>query len=717
MADQEKKTEKKSVYGGEKGAASGNKEQKNERVSGERREDGAKEKVSGANGANGVANGGAEKKRKCGRGCSANGKKKGKEVEERKSGSAEMKKGESKGKNEFSTEKKRAEERKQKERSAAKKRVELALKKEERKAEKQRRKAEKAEKKAAAKAKRKEMRLKRRAERKAAKLKHEHESETQKRGDKAKRKQLRLERKAKKEERNAAAKAEKARQKEKRKSAKKEAKEKRLSEEKRAAHERKREKRAQKHALKMQRKEAALKRKQERLQNRERRKNSGRAPGFGGWLAAVISRGVVTLALGTVVSVGAVRLSSSSAETVGTYRGALYDLTGTLSMMDDDLSKVRVSSGVRMQEDVLTDLLLRARLAENTLEKIPVDGEADVNTTSFLNRTGDTAERLLQKLRAGRELSAEDLAALERAYVVNGKILAEFSALTEGLSDKDLTAFMHGKEGNRVYESFQKAENYALEDMPFLYGVTADNMKNGGGMYENKGDFISSEEARKACERCFLAYDIKEIEYAGETVAKKLEAFNFILTDKDGRKMYAEIGKRDGALIGFDYYADCSQVNFDLENALTIAQNYLETLGYENMTAVWVNESGVNATFLFVYEEDGVAYYPDAVSVKVCKERGKAIGLAASDFLRRHRERTLPVAKVSADVAEGRLNDKLDVVSSRKAVIALGGRETLCYEFVCRCGEDEYFVYADAATGDAVKIVRVLQTAQGRYLR
>lgn len=654
MADQEKKTEKKSVYGGEKGAASGNKEQKNERVSGERREDGAKEKVSGANGtngangangvANGVANGGAEKKRKCGRGCSANGKKKGKEVEERKSGSAETKKGESKEKNEFSTEKKRAEERKQKERSAAKKRVELALKKEERK-------------------------------------------------------------------------AEKARLKEKRKSAKKEAKEKRLSEEKRAARERKRDKRAQRHALKMQRKEAALKRKQERLQNRERRKNSGRAPGFGGWLAAVISLGVVTLALGMVVSVGAVRLSSSSAETVGTYRGALYDLTGTLSMMDDDLSKARVSSGVRMQEDVLTDLLLRARLAENTLEKIPVDGEADVNTTSFLNRTGDTAERLLQKLRAGRELSAEDLAALERAYVVNGKILAEFSALTEGLSDKDLTAFMHGKEGNRVYESFQKAENYALEDMPFLYGVTADNMKNGGGMYENKGDFISSEEARKACEKCFLAYDIKEIEYAGETVAKKLEAFNFILTDNEGRKLYAEIGKRDGALIGFDYYADCSQVNFDLENALTIAQNYLEMLGYENMSAVWVNESGVNATFLFVYEEDGVAYYPDAVSVKVCKERGKAIGLAASDFLRRHRERTLPVAKVSADVAEGRLNDKLDVVSSRKAVIALGGRETLCYEFVCRCGEDEYFVYADAATGDAVKIVRVLETAQGRYLR
>lgn len=704
MADQEKETKKSSYVGEkEKSAASGGKTEKGESVAAERRGGGAKDA--------------AERKRSCGRGCSASGKKKESDAEEKKSGAMDEKRGERKEKNASSDEKKRTEERKQKERSAAKKRVELALKKEERKAEKQRRKAEKAGKKAAAKEKRKEMRLKRRAERKAAKLSREHESKAQKRGDKARRKKLRLERKAKRDERKAAQRAEKTRLKEKRKSAKKVAKEKRLSEGKRAALERKREKRAQKHALKMQRREAALKRKQERAQSRERRKTGGHAPGFGGWLAAVISLGVVTLALGSIVGVGAVRMSSSAAERAGTYRGALYDLTGTLSMMDDDLSKARVSSGVRMQEDVLTDLLLRARLAENTLEKIPVDGEADVNTTSFLNRTGDTAERLLQKLRAGRELSAEDLAALERAYVVNGKILAEFAALTEGLSDKDVAAFMHGKEGNRVYESFQKAENYALEDMPFPYGVTADNMKKDRGMYENNGSFISSEEARKACERCFLAYDIKETEYAGETVARGLDAYNFVLTDKDGRKLYAEIGKRDGALIGFDYYADCSQVNFDLENALTIAENYLETLGYENMTAVWVNESGVNATFLFVYEEQGVAYYPDAVNVKVCKERGKVVGLAASDFLRRHRERTVPVAKVSADVAEGKLNEKLDVLSSRKAVIALGGRETLCYEFICRCGEDEYFVYADAATGDAVKIVRVLETAQGRYLR
>ena len=52
-----------------------------------------------------------------------------------------------------------------------------------------------------------------------------------------------------------------------------------------------------------------------------------------------------------------------------------------------------------------------------------------------------------------------------------------------------------------------------------------------------------------------------------------------------------------------------------------------------------MNESGVNATFLFVYEENGVAYYPDSVSVKVCEERGKVVGLTAVNYLNNHARR------------------------------------------------------------------------------
>ena len=409
------------------------------------------------------------------------------------------------------------------------------------------------------------------------------------------------------------------------------------------------------------------------------------------------------------------------------------ELAGTLSDVDGDLAKARVASGERTQSELLTDLLVKTRIAESNLEKFPVDCETDVNMTSFLNRAGDAAQAMLEKLRAGDKLSAADYEKLEELYAVNQKILNELSALSGELTDKDMAAFMKNKAGNKVHEHFRNIENYAAEggfSIENEGGISATNgskgeNSSGGTVSEKQGENVSSAQAEEACRRYFADYNIASIAYAGETVSGKIDAFNFTMTDDQGRRLYAEISKTNAALVGFDYFADCTAHNFDLENALTIAQNYLDFLGYDNMTAVWVSESGVNATFLFVYEQDGVAYYPDSVSVKVCEERGKVVGFTAVSFLNNHVDRSAQPLQgeknaqsaVSREIAESALSSRLSVQSGRKAVIKIGEKETLCYEFACSYNDEGYFVYVDAQTGEEVKINRILSTAQGRYLR
>ena len=106
--------------------------------------------------------------------------------------------------------------------------------------------------------------------------------------------------------------------------------------------------------------------------------------------------------------------------------------------------------------------------------------------------------------------------------------------------------------------------------------------------------------------------------------------------------------------------------------------------------------------------------------MKVCEERGKAVGFTAVSFLNNHKDRAqekTPACKVSEEKAEKTLNSCLNVLNARRAVIRFGDKEKLCYEFACAHGEDGYFVYVDAATGEEVKINRVVPTAQGRYLR
>ena len=171
--------------------------------------------------------------------------------------------------------------------------------------------------------------------------------------------------------------------------------------------------------------------------------------------------------------------------------------------------------------------------------------------------------------------------------------------------------------------------------------------------------------------------------------------------------VFAEIDGKTGALLQFNYYEECAESKFDVDNAKMIAENFLEKLGYEDMTAVKVRENGTDADFTFVYEKDGVAFYPDSVKVKVCRSRGIVSGLDAIKYARNHKERVVPAVKLSLASAREKLNDKLEVNGARLAVVATPKGERPAYEFVCSYGEESYVVYISATTGNEIAIVNL----------
>ena len=255
-------------------------------------------------------------------------------------------------------------------------------------------------------------------------------------------------------------------------------------------------------------------------------------------------------------------------------------------------------------------------------------------------------------------------------------------------------------------------EEEQAEEGPFA--KTAPENKETGE--QEKKEEISSSRAEELCMGYFKDYAIVKADYAGETNSESMEAYNFFLHDDRGRQLFAQISKQGGKLVAFDFYEDCSAKNFDLERSKAIAEDYLAGLGYENMTAVWVNESGTQATFNFAYEQDGAVYYPDMVKVKVCETKGKVVGFDAVAFLKNHRTRAAVNTKISLGEAQAKLNKNLSVEASRLTVIPVEGKETAAYEFVCDYKGDTYFIYVDANTGNEVRILNVLNSKQGRIL-
>ncbi len=454
-----------------------------------------------------------------------------------------------------------------------------------------------------------------------------------------------------------------------------------------------------------------------KAKSERKQKHSEGRKGYGGWIAAVVSLGVVSLALATTVTVGAVEMSKEKTAMLGAHRHTMYELTGIMENVEGDLDRVRISNSTVQQDRILTDLLVQTRLAELDLEKLPVRAETDRNVTSFINRTARECERMLGKLRRGEELSKEDRAILEKLYETNHAVREEMGSLMTKMTDKDLMSYIKKGAGS-VKESLEKIEKATLEEnMPDL-GEKVKEMAGVGkarteAMPAEKGEgpHIEAATAEELCMQYFSGYNVSDFQCIGETVGKGYSAYNVQGYDDKGNQLFAEVSQADGTLLRFDYYEECAGETFTVENAEKIAEEFLERLGYDDMEAVRLRANGSTTDFTFAYEEDDVVYYPDEIIVKVCRTRGVVSGFDATKYLRNHKEREEAKVKISLGEAYAKLREGLKVDSSRLAVVKTARGERAAYEFLCRYQEERYFVFVDAVTGEEISIVNVKSVA------
>ena len=109
-------------------------------------------------------------------------------------------------------------------------------------------------------------------------------------------------------------------------------------------------------------KEKAERKERRRRERAEGKESKNRTPGFGGWLAAVVSLSVAVLALGAIVTVGYFDLADSKTSLTESYRVAVYEFSENVESMSTGLSKARIADGAEMQR-LLADVLVHSELA------------------------------------------------------------------------------------------------------------------------------------------------------------------------------------------------------------------------------------------------------------------------------------------------------------------------------------------------------------------
>ncbi len=568
-------------------------------------------------------------------------------------------------------------------------RAELRMKKAEEKAAKKAEKKRLAlEKKEAAKKKResiKELKIKKREERIARRDALKHETKEQRLERIAAEKQARLEFKRERQQRRAEAKAEK------------------------------RKLRAE---MLVEKRRAKAEAKERRAKERNSRKVSRSTRGIGGWLAAVISLGCSCLVLATLLAFNVFMTGSGSDMLAGAYAKSFYDLVGYVDNIDVNLGKLGVSSDNGSRQKILSDIVVQASLAEDDLQALPLEDESRFYTVKFVNQLSDFGKYLNNKLIDGEKMTESDMNTVAQFKKINSALKEELNNLAGSLGDGyDFTTLLSGEEENVVLKKFNELQSNAVDYPKMIYdGPFADEPEKTAKDVKKTENPIDENKALDLFNDYLSGYDITDAKICGKADGESFATYQ--LQAKAGTANVECQISDDGKLVTFNWFMDCKDKNYDRDQCIDIATEFLQKCGYKSIKPVWTTENDNTVYVNFVHrEKDDIIVYADMIKVEVCMERGKVTAMDATKYLENHKDREYSAPALTVVEAEQKLNKDITVESSRLAIIPLEtGKEKLAYEFFGKASDGDYYIYIDAATGRELQIFKVVETDEGTLL-
>ena len=464
-------------------------------------------------------------------------------------------------------------------------------------------------------------------------------------------------------------------------------------------------------------KEFSIKAKNEKREKRalDRKRRRDKNAGKGGYIAAIISLGIATLILSSVLTFTFLMPTESDNQLEASYQRSFYDVVEQVNNMDLNLSKTLATKDSASMQGYLMDLAINSELAESNIQQLPLKDENKYYTAKLINQIGDYAKYLNKKLANGEKLSKEELSTLSRLYNAN---LSLKDTLYKSLSnmDKDFTfSSLENESDNFFLQNLGELQNLSVEYPELIYdGPFSDSVDR----KEIKGLPLSETNEAGAQDefvKIFGKYGLTDVAVQGETQGT-IMCFNVTAQVNDDN-LFAQISKRGGKLIMFEYAGSCQEVNYLEDSAKEEAENFLISQGINNMKAVWCNLDNNVYTFNFAYEKDNIICYSDLIKIRVCAETKMVIGFEATSYYTNHTERLVPTATISENEAKEFVFDELVIQNSRLALIPIGtSSEKLCYEFECEKDGQTFYVYIDAINGKQVEMFKVVESSDGKLL-
>ena len=401
-----------------------------------------------------------------------------------------------------------------------------------------------------------------------------------------------------------------------------------------------------------------------------------------------------------------------------TYRKSYYSLLYNVDGLETATDKLSVASGKATRQEYLADMTAYATAAAENMAAFTPEETGDSKMLKFINQTGDFAKYLDDKLNKGGAITESDRETIDGIHTSVKRIKTDLAALSDEVEGADFSFVDAIKEKDGAFgETLSAFESKEIDYPSMIYdGPFSDSLAEREAKALS-GDVIDEGRARLYVRRILGLGESAEISVQNGTKSV-FECYDCeAVTDRG--KAYVTIAKQGGFPVSVNY-PDVVPTGTHIEatDAEHYAEEYVRDLGIPSMRAVWASLYENVYYVNLAAEKDGVILYPDLVKVKVAADNGKIVGMESLNYIYNHTDRNIAAATVTAQEAAEAISEYISLSSCRLALVPTkGDGEALAYEFYGTKGEDKYFVYVDAMTGEEMKIMRVLDGSRGLLLQ
>ena len=430
------------------------------------------------------------------------------------------------------------------------------------------------------------------------------------------------------------------------------------------------------------------------------------------YIAVIVALALVIVGLGIALYFNSQSMSGHANNLESVYQKSLYELIDNVNSMEVEVSKLLVTNDSKSTKNSITTIKQQSADAQNSLSYLPISSSFVNSASRFINQLNGFSTSLLKGENVILTESQSNTWAQIYDCIANLKYELNKLSLKISQGYSIIDNLDNTKDIDGFSQNFSSISSDSIEYPSMIYdGPFSESVMN----KEIKGlssDKCTDEQAKAYLQKLFVGYDII---YQGKTEGKFI-TFNYTVQN-DKLNYYAQVTEMGKFLLSLSSSLADGDSSSSREDAINLAVDFAKKCEIENMQSVWEYEKDNVCYINLAPVINGVIYYPDLIKVKVNLNGLTIVGWEASNYAYNHIERSKEEFKITQSQVLNNVSKKISVISVKKCLIPLEYvGESIAYEVCGKYNGFTYYLYFDGITGEQIKVLRVIQTADGELL-